>query len=46
MQERGYVKMYLDHILQAQEACDFDFLRGQERKEHETPLKRFPNPAL
>lgn len=24
---RGYGKMYLDHILQAHEGCDFDFLR-------------------
>ncbi len=25
---RGYCKMYLDHILQAHEGCDFDFLRA------------------
>ena len=25
---RGYGKMYLDHILQAHEGCDFDYLRG------------------
>jgi len=26
--QRGYGKMYLDHILQAHEGCDFDYLRG------------------
>ena len=25
---RGYGRMFLDHILQANEGCDFDFLRG------------------
>ena len=25
---RGYGKLFLDHILQADEGCDFDFLRG------------------
>ncbi len=25
---RGYYTMYLDHVLQAHEGCDFDFLRG------------------
>ena len=25
---RGYGKLYLDHVLQADEGCDFDFLRG------------------
>jgi dihydroxy-acid dehydratase len=44
--QRGYGKMYLDHILQAHEGCDFDFLRGRESDDGETPLKRFPNPAL
>jgi dihydroxy-acid dehydratase len=24
---RGYVKFYCDHVLQADEGCDFDFLR-------------------
>lgn len=43
---RGYGKMFLDHILQAHEGCDFDFLRGYEREDGETPLRRFPNPAL
>jgi dihydroxy-acid dehydratase len=25
---RGYGRLYLDHVLQANEGCDFDFLRG------------------
>ena len=25
---RGYGKLFLDHVLQADEGCDFDFLRG------------------
>jgi len=24
---RGYGKMFIDHVLQADEGCDFDFLR-------------------
>jgi dihydroxy-acid dehydratase len=26
--ERGYGRLFLDHVLQANEGCDFDFLRG------------------
>jgi L-arabonate dehydrase len=26
---RGYGRLFLDHVLQAHEGCDFDFLRGQ-----------------
>ena len=26
---RGYYTMFLDHILQADQGCDFDFLVGQ-----------------
>jgi dihydroxy-acid dehydratase len=26
--ERGYAKLYQDHVLQADGGCDFDFLRG------------------
>jgi dihydroxy-acid dehydratase len=26
---RGYRKLYLDHVLQADEGCDFDFLRAR-----------------
>jgi L-arabonate dehydrase len=40
---RGYGKLFLDHILQAHEGCDFDFLRG---KNGSNPLKRFRNPGL
>ena len=44
---RGYGRLFLDHILQAHEGCDFDFLRGADREAgNATPLKRFPNPAL
>lgn len=25
---RGYAQLYMDHVLQATEGCDFDFLRG------------------
>jgi len=24
---RGYPRLYIDHVLQANEGCDFDFLR-------------------
>ncbi len=45
--ERGYGRLFLDHILQADEGCDFDFLRGASREEDDgTPLARYPNPAL
>ena len=44
--ERGYGKMYLDHILQAPEGCDFDFLRGRSTGDAAEPLRRFPNPAV
>jgi dihydroxy-acid dehydratase len=26
---RGYPRLYIDHVLQAHEGCDFDFLRPQ-----------------
>jgi hypothetical protein len=38
--------MFLEHVLQAHEGCDFDFLRGASRGEAADPLKRFPNPAV
>jgi len=44
--ERGYGKMFLEHILQADEGCDFDFLRGRETRSNMDPLKRFRNPGL
>jgi dihydroxy-acid dehydratase len=28
--QRGYVSLYRDHVLQADEGCDFDFLRGHD----------------
>jgi len=44
--ERGYGKMYLDHILQAHEGCDFDFLQGRNGRGSGDPLKLFRNPGL
>jgi dihydroxy-acid dehydratase len=29
---RGYAKLYMEHVLQADEGCDFDFLRGEEKR--------------
>ncbi|HXG14796.1 MAG TPA: IlvD/Edd family dehydratase [Calidithermus sp.] len=29
--DRGYGRLFLDHVLQANEGCDFDFLRGRTR---------------
>jgi dihydroxy-acid dehydratase len=43
---RGYGRLFLDHILQANEGCDFDFLRGADREEGESPAKRFPHPGM
>jgi L-arabonate dehydrase len=43
---RGYGKMYLDHILQAHEGCDFDFLRAVNGAERVPPPVKFKNPAL
>jgi dihydroxy-acid dehydratase len=43
---RGYGKMFLEHILQADEGCDFDFLRGRDGKGSGDPLKEFRNPGL
>ena len=28
--QRGYLRLYVDHALQAHEGCDFDFLRGRD----------------
>ena len=42
---RGYGKLFLDHILQAHEGCDFDFLRGKNGDAAANLLKRFRNPA-
>jgi dihydroxy-acid dehydratase len=43
---RGYGKMYLDHVLQAHQGCDFDYLRGRDRGDDMSPPRKFPNPAL
>jgi dihydroxy-acid dehydratase len=43
---RGYGKVYLDHILQAHQGCDFDFLLGRDGNGVMSPLTRFPNPGL
>ncbi|PYV18753.1 MAG: dihydroxy-acid dehydratase [Acidobacteria bacterium] len=43
---RGYGRMFLDHILQAELGCDFDFLSGPSRPEDAEPLRRFPNPSV
>jgi len=42
---RGYGKLFLDHILQADEGCDFDFLRGADGREAD-PIRRFRNPGV
>jgi L-arabonate dehydrase len=41
---RGYGKLFLDHILQADQGCDFDFLLGADREE-ESPARRFQHPS-
>ena len=38
---RGYGRLFLDHVLQAHEGCDFDFLRGKTPSAPRTP----PAPA-
>lgn len=30
---RGYGRLFIEHVLQAEEGCDFDFLRGVDRGE-------------
>jgi len=34
---RGYYTLFLDHVLQAHEGCDFDFLRGEPGEEPYEP---------
>ncbi|MCP4382452.1 MAG: dihydroxy-acid dehydratase [Hyphomicrobiales bacterium] len=34
--ERGYLRLYLDQVLQAEDGCDFDFLRKVPRRERIT----------
>jgi len=43
--QRGYGKLFLDHILQADQGCDFDFLRGCPARD-EGAFKSFRNPAM
>ncbi|MBT3906506.1 MAG: dihydroxy-acid dehydratase [Rhodospirillaceae bacterium] len=33
-QDRGYLKLHLDHVLQAEEGCDFDFLIVSPARDH------------
>ena len=33
--DRGYRRLYEDHVLQANEGCDFDFLRGRSAVVHD-----------
>jgi dihydroxy-acid dehydratase len=33
---RGYGALYLDHVLQADEGCDFDFLRARDSEPAES----------
>jgi L-arabonate dehydrase len=51
--DRGYGKMFLDHILQANEGCDFDFLKwvpepkdlvGSERSKARRAVNKLPSP--
>jgi dihydroxy-acid dehydratase len=35
---RGYGALYLHHVLQANEGCDFDFLRGRSAEDATEPL--------
>jgi dihydroxyacid dehydratase/phosphogluconate dehydratase len=35
---RGYGALYLEHVLQANEGCDFDFLRGRTDEDATEPL--------
>jgi len=35
---RGYGALYLEHVLQANEGCDFDFLRGGSDEDATEPL--------
>jgi dihydroxy-acid dehydratase len=35
---RGYGALYLEHVLQASEGCDFDFLRGRSEDGETEPI--------
>jgi len=43
---RGYGRLFLDHILQANEGCDFDFLRATNGAEKVSPPLKFKNPGM
>ncbi len=43
---RGYGRMFLDHILQANDGCDFDFLRATNGAERIAPPVKFKNPGM
>jgi len=43
--QRGYGKLFLDHILQADEGCDFDFLRARTAPDAGA-VRSFRNPAM
>lgn len=38
--ERGYIRLYQKHVLQADEGCDFDFLRADLETSDEEPMGR------
>jgi L-arabonate dehydrase len=51
--DRGYGRLFLDHILQANEGCDFDFLKwapepkdlaGSERSKARRAVNKLPSP--
>ena len=39
---RGYGALYLEHVLQANEGCDFDFLRAREGEPRRAGAARAP----
>lgn len=43
---RGYGRLFLEHILQANEGCDFDFLRATNGPETVAPPVKFKNPGI
>jgi L-arabonate dehydrase len=38
---RGYGRLFLDHVLQADEGCDFDFLRGRDDEPRDDVAARY-----
>ena len=43
---RGYDRLYIDHVLQAHEGCDFDFLEGQSRLVDDQPIPVSGEPPM